>query len=162
MKISILFTVIIGLSLYSMAFGQEKWHKIQPLVSKCKDVKKLLEISECNFPYTEWKSTNYGLTISFPRNDDELRVSKDTVIHMVVLFKVLPKLSDIEQDLSGYTARPEYDAPEITIYENKKKGITLSVQTPPYVKEPYVWSLSLGPSEEALSKSKNKKQNKGP
>ena len=132
----------------------QNWQEIEPLRSKCVDIKRIFKVEDCSLPTTRLEFPTYNIKINFKRPSDYWNVSNDTVVGVTIIFKDLMKLRDYENDFSDYVIKPESDAPEITIYKNSKKGIELSVQTPPIVTEPYIYDIVLTPSEKNARKYK--------
>lgn len=142
------FLLFLGFALLfgSKGINAQDWQKIEPLVSTCNEVKRIFKVDGCESPVTRLEFEKFTVSIYFKRTSDQWNVSSDTVVWMVVLFKDLPKLNEFEKDLSGYTVSPEYDAPEITIYKNENKGLTLSTQKHQQ-SELYIDSIRVEPSE---------------
>lgn len=133
----------------------QQWKKIVPLISRCDDVKKLLNVTDCNSPWMKYESAKYDLLIDFSTDLGEWNVSKDTVVGFFVVFHDLVKLSDFETDLTEYTRKRENDVPDIVIYNSAKKGMRLTVQTA-VASEPYISSIFVFPSEGNAKKFRRK------
>lgn len=95
------------------------WDLIQPSVSNCEDVVKLLEIEECDYPTTIISTDEAQIVIGFFKNK---KVQKITII----LSKTI-RLSDYVRDASDYESE-DTDVLEMKILTNPGKGIKLGVQ----------------------------------
>ncbi|MEJ7623793.1 MAG: hypothetical protein WKF34_07350 [Pyrinomonadaceae bacterium] len=157
MKKSIFYIgIVLMIAIFSSReVSAQGWKEIVPLVSTCEDVKRILAVKECEFPTSEYEFPKYTTTVYFKRDRDEWNVSKDTVIRALVIFKDVLRLRDYETDFKDYVIKREDDVPEITIYKNDRKGISLSVQM--YNQpEPYIGDIFLYPSEGNAKKFKCK------
>lgn len=107
----------------------QDWRKIVPLKTKCEDLKILLDVKECQYPYSSYKFEKFNVSINFPKKNDKWNVSSDTVVNVTVIFCELMNLRDFETDISDYkiTTPSDYDA---LIYTNDEKGISFETQKP--------------------------------
>lgn len=154
MKTVLLLLATVAASLVSAS--AQDWKAIEPLVSTCDDIKRILEIQNCKLPTTRIKGQVYNLTIDFADENSEWDVPKGTVVRVFVLFHDLPKLSAYVQDIKDYKIEREYDVENIVKYDNPKKGIKLETQTGA-APEPYISSIVIYPSEENAKKFTCKK-----
>jgi hypothetical protein len=156
MKISILVFFLVGILLTpsSDARGQV-WSELVPLISTCEDVKRVLKVSECKLPWSEYQFPDYNVTVDFSTDADGWCVSRQTITSIFVSLKRTIKLSDYRSDLTGFVISKEYDAPEISIYKDDRKGLKFSVQKF-RDGELYVWDIALYPSKQNAKKFRSK------
>jgi hypothetical protein len=133
----------------------QEWKNIVPLVSTCSDVKKLLNVAECAHPWMKYETPKYDIYVDFITDKNKWNVSDDTVEGVHVVFHELVRLGDFETDLKDYSIRREDDVPEISIYKNDKKGISLSVQTG-IAEGSYISSIFIYPSQDNRNRFKCK------
>ena len=152
-KSNVLFLIIFGISLlfFNETISAQEWNQIIPLVSKCDDVKKILKVNECTFPFSTYQFSKFKISIDFSTDTDRWAVSNDTVIKVYVGLKEFMKLEDYVKDLSDFEIVPEDDLPDVKIYTNEKKGIELTVQ---YVlpEEPYISDILIFPPKKVKKK----------
>lgn len=134
--------------------GQQS-KKIVPLISTCSDVKQLLNVRDCRPPRMKYEDPKFDVVVDFSTDEDEWKVSKETVVYVTVIFHQLVRLRDYEVNFKDYAIRREGDVPEIMVYKNGKRGIELNVQTA-IGAEPYVSSIFFYPSEENAKKFRRK------
>ncbi len=151
MRLVILIIIVHFFEFYNVQSQEQVWKEITPLVSTCEDVKRLFKIKECSFPVTRIEMPDYSLTVRFRKQSDQCNVSCQTVVELFVNLRKMIKLSDFETDFGDYQIRPEGDAPEVTVYTNKKRGIILSVNKE-LARDAYIADILLSPSEDMARK----------
>lgn len=111
--------------------GQEGYKGIKPLHSNCKDVKQILNIKECKFPVTKYKTKELSIYIEFtktkPSKKDKIcwNVPSGTVLQIEVLYKKTIPVSSFEFPLV-FVDGPIDDV-NTMLYENKQKSIQANV-----------------------------------
>jgi hypothetical protein len=135
----------------------QEWKEIVPLVSTCTDVKRILKLEECKFPRMKIEGSKYDVVVDFSTKSDGWDVSSETVVAVYVSFRDLIRLREFETNFDDYVIKPVSDAPEMTTYNNVKKGIHLTVQTA-VAPEPYISNIVLYPSEANSKKFKRKQR----
>jgi hypothetical protein len=103
----------------------------------------------------KYETPKYDIYVDFITDKNKWNVSDDTVEGVHVVFHELVRLGDFETDLKDYSIRREDDVPEISIYKNDKKGISLSVQTG-IAEGSYISSIFIYPSQDNRNRFKCK------
>jgi hypothetical protein len=112
---------------FNGTISAQEWKEIVPLASKCEDVKRILKVKECTFPFSAYQFPKFKISIDFS-TDDSWAVSKDTVVKVYIGLREFIRLKDYDVDLSDFEITSEDDLPDVKIYRNEKKGIELTVQ----------------------------------
>ena len=140
-KLLILFLIIN--SFVPLIFGSDiltqEWRKLTPLVSTCEDVKKILSVNNCQFPNSNYKFSNYNISLTFSTGEDGWNVSEGIVLNVGVSLKKLINLNDYEKDLGNYKILPVDDLPDYRRYINETKGIELLVTKDKLVQHIYMF-----------------------
>lgn len=122
----------------------QDWRKLVPLVSKCSDVKKILNVDTCDFPSSDYRLPEFGISINFSSRDKH---RSPTVTRVIISFKKWVSLKEFESDLSGYEILPDGDLQNSKIYKNDRKGISFSAQDVFEDGERYVTGVTLYPKK---------------
>lgn len=145
--------VFIVAAFFLVGARAQEWRQIQPMVSRCSDVKKLFGLTNCDRPVTNYDSAHYGLNITFTGGK---RSRNPMVARVIIVFKKWISLSDLENDLSGYKILPDGDLVDSRIYENQEKGISFTVREFLSGREKYVTSVVVFPKKVVVGRSKTK------
>lgn len=119
---------IVMLWLFTMPQDQpNSWRGLTPLHSTCDDVKKVLGITECSEPRTEYKDSEWRVTIEFAQGCDKegkgLRLPKGTVAAIIVTPQTPMTPSQFGYDISKYEKREDGEIIGIEHYTNNEDGV---------------------------------------
>lgn len=143
------FILICITTIGSKTVQAQKYREIIPLISTCKDIKKILDVQECKYPYSNYEFTDFGITINFSTEENQWKIEKGIVTEAIIVLKKAIKLQEFEKNLTDYKIVPDEDLPDIKLYINDKLGIRLTVEV--FSNEKYVTSIYLYPSKKMKS-----------
>ena len=109
-------------SFFCLPSSGQDFNKIKPLVSKCIDVKKALYVPKCDYPVSNFEFSDFQVNITFAGNSNRWKVSKDTVVEVIVVLRRLIPVNDFAPSLDGYRTTSDSDIPGGLIYRNDAKG----------------------------------------
>ena len=158
-KITCIFGLLFSIGFQFIAANAQDWKKVIPSVSTCEDVKRIFNIEKCEFPRTDYETSDYKIEIEFSEkdfssecglNDEYKNIAKGTVLSVYVRGGSL--LKEFESDLSGYEIEQVYDLPDNFIYKNKSKGIEFETTGGDKEVEKVVLHITYRPSAENIAK----------
>ncbi|HEX8137837.1 MAG TPA: hypothetical protein VF544_09630 [Pyrinomonadaceae bacterium] len=136
--------IILCICVLPLAFTDARakdWRGIAPLHSTCADVKRILNVADCDPPVFDVGSDIVNITFSEKPCADGWNVPKGTVISLRVFPRNKPQLKDLQIDLETYEKTTSDDRPDVTYYLNVEEGISIEL-TP----DGKVESITYGPT----------------
>jgi hypothetical protein len=116
---------------YSISNGQG-WRGLFPAKSSCEDVKRILSVDKCNYPFTDYELDDFGVTVFFyefnwcencPENG--LDIPKGTVTSLIVRPRKKIPLHEYGIDVSKFKKRVDAEMEGNEIYDNNEIGVTV-------------------------------------